>query len=164
MADNGTHAICICCTGQFHSIICGWGKTREMFAASPFPCQEKDFQWGDNKEQNKAAEPSAKEPSGVFDSQGHFHVLHSAKYTHTHTHPETFIWAHPAPLYCSQLQRASHNSISAADEIGNHVSLRSGRDWSSLGWELEYHLVSLLHFFFWVLEDFEVAPWRKLAF
>lgn len=32
-----------CCIGQFHSMICSWGKTRKMFAASLFLCQGRDF-------------------------------------------------------------------------------------------------------------------------
>lgn len=62
----------------------------------------KGFQWEDNeeqkkKQQKKTVQPSAKEPSGVFDSQGHFHVLHSTKSTHTHT-PWNLYLSPPSPI------------------------------------------------------------------
>lgn len=74
-------------------------QDKENICSISVSLPRKGFQWGDNEEQNKAALPSAIEPSGVFDSQGHFPVLHSAKSTHTHTHtPPNLYLSPPSPI------------------------------------------------------------------
>lgn len=136
----------MCYICLFHPVICSRGNTRKnVCSVSLFFCQEQDFTEETTRGKIKQQSHRLKDPVDSL-------ILKDISTSSTPLSlPPTFIWAHPALLYRSQLQRASHNSISAAYEIGNHVSPQSCRDWSSLWWKLgtsSGFAFTILFFFF----------------
>lgn len=134
-----------------------------MFAVSWVACQGWDLTEKSRISKIRGAEPLAK---NSLDSL----ILKDISTAYTPSLP-TFIWAHPAPLYRSRLQRSSSNSNSAAYKIGNHVSLRSSREWRSLGKKLETFREIVYFSFFFLFsghhsESQEIlsASWEKIGF
>lgn len=126
----------------YFPVICSKGNTSKMSAESLFACQGRDFTEKTRTSKIRGAELLAK---NLLDSL----ILKDISMAYTPLSLPTFIWAHPAPLYRSRLQRASSNSNSAAYKIGNHVSLRRSGEWRSLGKKLEtFREIVYFSFFF----------------